>query len=114
MDREREIRWVGSAYADLLAFPRDVRRHAGFQLEKIQAGLDPTDWKAFSEVGPGTRELRIRDLSGAYRVMYVARFDDAVYVLHCFQKKTQATSPLDRDIARARYRSLDTVWRSQP
>jgi len=113
MDREREIRWVGSSYTDLLAFPKEVRRQAGFQLEKIQAGLDPSDWKPFSVVGPGTRELRIRDETGAYRVMYVARFDEAVYVLHCFQKKSQETSMQDRDIARARYRALATAWRSR-
>ncbi|CAG2133418.1 hypothetical protein D3C81_964610 [compost metagenome] len=111
MDREREIRWVGSAYADLLLFPDDARRQAGFQLAKVQAGLDPTDWKPFGDIGPGTRELRIREASGIYRVMYVARFDDAVYVLHCFQKKTQATSLGDRAIARARYRALDIGWK---
>ena len=106
MDDEKQIRWVGSAYADLLAFPKDARREAGFQLGKVQAGLEPTDWKPFEAVGAGTREIRIRDASGVYRVMYVARFEEAVYVLHCFQKKTQATSKQDRAIAEARYRAV--------
>ena len=104
--REKEIRWVGSAYDDLLAFPVEPRRQAGFQLSKVQAGLEPEDWKPFDEVGAGTREIRIREASGAFRVMYVAKFEEAVYVLHCFQKKTQATSKPDLELATKRYRDL--------
>lgn len=103
---EKEIRWVGSAYDDLLAFPVDVRRLAGFQLSKVQAGLEPEDWKPFDDVGAGTREIRVREAGGAFRVMYVAKFEEAVYVLHCFQKKTQATSLKDKRIAEARYRAI--------
>ena len=106
MEREKQIRWVGSAYADLLAFPKDARREAGFQLGKIQAGLEPADWKPFDVVGAGTKEIRIREASGIFRVMYVAKFEEAVYVLHCFQKKTQATSKQDQAIASARYRAV--------
>jgi phage-related protein len=87
MDDEKEIRWVGSAYADLLAFPKDARKEAGFQLGKVQAGLEPADWKPFDGVGAGTREIRIRDASSIYRVMYVARFEEAIYVLHCFHSR---------------------------
>lgn len=97
---------MGSSYEDLLSFPKAPRREAGFQLGKVQAGLEPTDWKPFDEVGAGTREIRIADARGAFRVMYVARFEEAVYVLHCFQKKTQATSKRDKDIASARYRAI--------
>ena len=88
MEEEKEIRWVGSSYADLLAFPAGALRNAGFELGKVQAGLSPSDWKPFDEVGPGTREIRLRDTSGIYRVMYVAKFEEAIYVLHCFQKNT--------------------------
>jgi phage-related protein len=102
----KEIRWVGSSYDDLLAFPDESRRQAGFQLGKVQAGLEPEDWKPFNEVGAGTREIRIRDSSGIYRVMYVAKFEEAIYVLHCFQKKSQATSKQDKDVANARYRAV--------
>src|SRR5258707_12665137 len=105
MDDERQIRWVGSAYDDLLAFPRDARKEAGFQLGKVQAGLEPADWKPFDGVGAGTRELRLKDASGIYRVMYVAKFEEAIYVLHCFQKKTQVTGKRDKAIAAARYRA---------
>lgn len=80
MEQEKDIRWSGSSYEDLLAFPEDPRRQAGFQLGKVQAGLDPDDWKPFDDVGKGVREIRIRDRSGAYRIMYVAKFDDVIYV----------------------------------
>ncbi|MEO8188666.1 MAG: type II toxin-antitoxin system RelE/ParE family toxin [Burkholderiaceae bacterium] len=106
MGDEKEIRWIGSAYDDLLAFPHDSRKQAGFQLGKVQAGLDPTDWKPFDEVGAGTKEIRLKDETGIYRVMYVAKFEEAIYVLHCFQKKTQATSKRDKAIADARYRAV--------
>jgi phage-related protein len=106
VNSEKELRWVGSAYHDLLGFPKDARRAAGFELGRVQAGLEPADWKPFDTVGIGTREIRIRDASGAFRVMYVAKFGEAVYVLHCFQKKTQATSRQDQTIAAARYRAV--------
>jgi phage-related protein len=88
MDDEKEIRWVGSAYNDLMAFPKDACKEAGFQLGKVQAGLEPADWKPFD---------------------YVAKFEEASYVLHCFQKKTQVTSKQDMAIASARYRALVNV-----
>ena len=113
MENEKEIRWVGSTYDDLLAFPDDVRRTAGFQLSKVQAGLEPEDWRPFDQVGTGTREIRIRESNGIYRVMYVAKFEEAIYVLHCFQKKTQATSKYDKDIAQARYRAVISMRRDE-
>src|SRR5258707_8419664 len=106
MDDEKQIRWIGTAYDDLLAFPKDARKVAGFELGKVQAGLEPADWKPFDDVGAGTREIRIRDASGIYRVMYVAKFEEAIYVLHCFQKKSQATRKQDQAIAAARYRAV--------
>jgi phage-related protein len=109
MDDEKQIRWVGSAYDDLLAFPKDARKEAGFQLGKVQAGLEATDWKPFDEVGAGTRGVQIRAASGIYRVIYIAKFEEAIYVLHCFQKKTQATSKRDKAIAAVRYRAVVSV-----
>ncbi|MGA3251844.1 MAG: type II toxin-antitoxin system RelE/ParE family toxin [Paraburkholderia sp.] len=106
MGQDKEIRWVGSSYDDLLAFPEEPRRQAGFRLGKIQAGLDPDDWKPFAAVGPGTREIRLKESNGIYRVMYVAKFVEAIYVLHCFQKKTQVTSRHDCEIAEARHRAI--------
>jgi phage-related protein len=106
MEHEKEIRWVGSSFDDLLAFPDEARRQAGFQLSKVQAGLDPDNWKPFSAAGAGTREIRINEDNGIFRVMYVAKFPDAIYVLHCFHKQSQVTSLHDRTIAEARYRAL--------
>jgi phage-related protein len=103
VEDEKEIVWLGSAYRDLLTFSVEARRQAGFQLGRVQAGLNPKDWKAFDEIGSGTRELRVRDDRKAYRVLYVAKFAEAVYVLHCFEKKTQVTRLEDRRIAAVRY-----------
>ena len=113
MDDEKQILWVGSAYGDLLAFPKDARKEAGFQLGKVQAGLDPADWKPFDEVGAGTREIRIREASGVYRLMYVAKFEEAVYVLHCFHKKSRMTSKQDRGVAATRYRAVADARRGK-
>jgi phage-related protein len=106
MEQEKEIRWMGTAYQDILKFPVETRKEAGFQLGKVQAGLDPDNWKPFDEVGSGTKEIRIRETTGIYRVMYVAKFEEAIYVLHCFQKKTEATTRNDKDVAEARYRAI--------
>ncbi len=106
MEQEKEIRWMGSSYRDLLEFPEEPRRQAGFQLGKIQAGLEPDNWKPFDTIGPGTREIPIRETDGIYRVMYVTKFVEALYVLHCFQKKTQKLGVHDRNIAETRYRAI--------
>ncbi|MGF6295960.1 type II toxin-antitoxin system RelE/ParE family toxin [Paraburkholderia youngii] len=114
MEQEKEIRWLGSSYRDLLAFPTEARRLAGFQLHKIQSGLDPDDWKPFESIGAGTREIRIRDEDGIFRVMYVTKYAKALYVLHCFQKKTQKLGPRDRKIAETRYRAITHYRTTQP
>jgi phage-related protein len=96
-----------------LGFPRAARREAGFQLRKIQSGLPPVDWKPFEDIGPGASEIRIRDAAGAFRVIYVAKFDEAVYVLHCFQKKSRTTPKSDKAIAEVRYRAVVAARRNQ-
>ena len=106
MDREKPIQWMGSSLNDLLAFPDEAKREAGYQLHRIQQGLDPEDWKSFPAVGPGVKEVRISIARGIYRIMYVAKFEDAVYVLHSFVKKTQRTAKSDVDIAKARYKAI--------
>jgi len=75
-------------------------------MEKIQAGREPDDWKPMSAIGPGVLELRLRDATGAFRMIYVAKFEQAIFVLHCFQKKTQTTSKNDLALADLRYREL--------
>ena len=69
MGDEKQIRWVGSVYDDLLSSPKDSRKEAGFQSGKVQAGLELADWKPFEDVGAGTREIRVNDAGGIYRVM---------------------------------------------
>ena len=72
----------------------------------MQNGQDPDDWKPMNTVGQGVKEVRIRDASGAFRIIYIAKFADALYVLHCFQKKTEKTSKADLDLVAKRYRDL--------
>ncbi|HYS90183.1 MAG TPA: type II toxin-antitoxin system RelE/ParE family toxin [Bradyrhizobium sp.] len=105
MTGPKPVEFRGSALDDLRAFPAAARREAGYQLDQIQRGREPDDWKPMNAVGRGVREIRIRDAAGAFRVLYVAKFDDAVYVLHCF-KKTQKTSKADLNLAAQRYRDL--------
>lgn len=102
----RPVEFLGDALEALRAFPRSVRREAGFQLDKVQRGIEPDDWKPMPTIGSGVREIRVRDAAGAFRVIYCARVVDAVYVLHCFQKKARRTSSRDIELARARLRQL--------
>ena len=106
MNTSKVVEFRGSALSDLRAFPLSIRREAGYQLDQVQHGGDPDDWKPMNTIGQGVREIRIRDENGAFRVIYVAKFADAVYVLHCFQKKAQKTSRADLDLATKRYRDL--------
>jgi phage-related protein len=78
----KPVEFRGSALEDLRAFPEPARREAGYQLDQVQHGREPDDWKPMNTIGRGVREIRIRDAAGAFRVLYVAKFDDAVYVLH--------------------------------
>ena len=96
----------GSALDDLRAFPDAARRQAGFQLDLVQNGRDPDDWKPMTTIGAGVREIRVREGAGAFRVIYVAKFADAVFVLHCFEKKSQRTSRPDIELATRRYKDL--------
>ncbi len=102
----KDVRFVGSSLDDLRQFPAGVRREAGFELSNVQAGLQPGDWKPMNTVGAGAVEIRIKDKDGIFRVIYVARFEEAIYVLHAFQKKSQKTRKADIELAKARYKAL--------
>lgn len=106
MTNAKAVEFRGSSLDDLRAFPLSVRREAGHQLDQVQNGQEPDDWKPMNTVGQGVKEVRIRDAAGAFRSVYVAKLADAVYVLHCFQKKTEKTSKTDLDLATKRYRDL--------
>lgn len=96
---------LGSSRRDLRAFPALPRRLAGFQLRRVQQGLDPDDWKPMLSVGSGVREIRIH-VDGAHRVFYVATRAEAVYVLHAFEKKTPKTPLRDLTLGRERFKAL--------
>jgi phage-related protein len=92
-----------------MIFERSRAQHgnaAGHQIDQVQQGFQADDWKPMPSVGAGVQEIRIRGAAGAFRVIYVAKFADAVYVLHCFRKTTQKTSKTDLDLAVKRYREL--------
>ena len=101
----KPITWLGDSLEQVRGFPDDARREAGFELGEVQKGFDPSDWKPMTGVGAGVKEIRIRT-ENEYRVMYVAKFAEAVYVLHAFTKKTQQTPKKDIDLASQRYREL--------
>lgn len=102
---EKPLAWLGTARRDIRAFPADARRRCGFQLRKVQHGLDPDDWKPMTSVGAGVREIRIRT-EVTHRVFYVATFEEAVYAVHAFEKRTSKAAPHDVELARDRYRAL--------
>lgn len=101
----RPIHWLGDSLVRLRSAPADIRSDAGYQLELVQRGESPADFKPMPEVGPGVMEIRLHG-ANEFRVFYVARFEEAVYALHCFVKKTQKTGKADIDLGRRRYAAL--------
>jgi phage-related protein len=109
MAARKEIEWIGPARRELRDFPLLARRQAGADLNLVQDGLEPGDWKPMEGIGPGAREIRVRTFDGGtlqHRVIYVAKFSEAVYVLHAFEKKTAQTPPHHIEVAAVRYRQM--------
>jgi len=106
MIHEKPIYWVGASYKDLLAFPNEAKQEAGYQLHRVQNGLDPENWKPFDIVGSGVKEIRISEDGNAFRIIYLAKFSEKIYVLHSFHKKTQKTRSKDINIAKIRYNAI--------
>ncbi len=107
--KERPIFWCGSSQRDIKddnIFTHKARKDAGHQLSQVQFGFEPDHWKPFNEGGAGTKEIIINLDDGWFRVMYVAKFPEGIYVLHCFKKKTNTTSKHDKEVAAARYKSV--------
>ena len=98
--------FVGTARRDLAGFPESARRRVGYELFMVQVGRNPADFKPLPTVGPGAYEIRVQDEAGAFRVIYVAKFAHAVYVLHAFQKKSRKTATTDVELAARRYRLI--------
>jgi phage-related protein len=105
----KRVRFLGDSLNAIKAFPLESRKNAGFELKRVQAGLAPNDSKPMPAVGPGVEEIRIWGESGTFRVMYTAKIEDFVYVLHAFQKKTQRTTKRDLDLARRRLEQIGRI-----
>lgn len=101
----KPILFIGSSRNDLREFPAEVRKALGDELLRVQNGLMPVDFKPLKDVGKGAYEIRVH-LNGVWRVIYVAKFADAIYVLHAFEKKTQKTSQNDLELAKRRYKLI--------
>ena len=105
-EKPKDIEFLGDTLERIREFPSDAKREAGYQLGRVQLGLQPDDFRPMPTVGRGVEEIRIREDSGAFRVFYIAKMKDMVYVLHAFQKKSQTTPKRELDIARERYKTL--------
>jgi phage-related protein len=102
----KPLEFLGSSRDDLAVMPASVRKQIGLELMRVQFGGQPKDFKPLSIVGAGAFEIRVRDSFGAYRAVYVAKFESAVFVLHAFQKKTQQTAKANIDLAKVRYKMI--------
>jgi phage-related protein len=102
---EKPLCWLGSSLEDLRAFPDDARRAAGFQLGRVQQGLMPSDWKPMTTVGLGVFEIRVRTRA-EHRIFYLAKYEEAVYVLHAVEKRTRHTPKAEIVLARKRLADL--------
>ena len=103
--REKPVSWLGSSLDDLRGFPEDARRAAGYQLQRVQQGLEPSDWKPLTSVGTGVIEIRVHTRL-EHRLFYIAKFEEAVYVLHAFEKRTRQTPQAAIEPARTRLADL--------
>lgn len=102
----KPIEFLGDSLDMLRAFPLEARRESGQQLDRVQHGLEPDDWKPMKTIAAGVKEIRVKDAAGAFRIIYLAKLKDAIYVLHCFQKKSGKTSQTDLNLAIERYKEL--------
>ena len=112
-NNRKDVELEGSSLAELSKWPDRIKTEAGYQIDRVQQGMNPEDWKPFKTVGPGVKEIRIAEEGDQYRVMYVQIIKDTVHVLHCFQKKGQKTSRTDLDLAKKRYRELANRLKDQ-
>jgi phage-related protein len=109
---DKPLIWLGSSRLAVRAFPKHARQEMGFQLWRVQRGLTPTDWRPMSSVGAGVMEIRVHS-GGEFRLFYVAKFADAVYVLHAFQKKTAKAAQRDTAVAQRRYSELQRLRKKE-
>ena len=108
---DKRIDWQGDSYRQICAFPEEARRDAGFQLGFVQQGMQAADWKSMAAIGSGVEEIRI-NTGGAFRIIYIAKYEEAIYVLHAFQKKTRRTAKKDIELAKKRLNDVESRRRS--
>ena len=106
MMTKKTLYWVGTSLDDLKGFPLNIKRDAGYQLDRVQSGNDPDDWKPMKTVGAGVREIRLKGTDGIYRIFYVVVTDSSVYVLHAFKKTSQKTPKKDIDKCINRFKEV--------
>jgi len=109
---DKVLQWLGSSRSDVRTFPREARRLAGVQLRRVQQGLEPVDCKPMAAVGPGVQEIRLHTAL-EHRILYVAKFAEAVYVLHAFEKRSRKTAKRNVDLARRRFYDLVAIRRAK-
>jgi len=102
----KEIIFVNKSLESIKSFSIGAKRDTGHQLDRVQRGLEPNNWKPMTSIGTGAQEIRIKESDGIYRVIYVAKFKEAIYVLHAFNKKTQKTNKRDIDVAKEAYKQV--------
>lgn len=101
----KPVAWIDDSLESLRSFPPGAKNDAGYQLERVQRGEEPKHWRPMPSIGPGVGEIKVR-AEGAFRIVYVAKFAEAIYVLHAFQKKSRKTGVRDIDLSRRRYSAL--------
>lgn len=103
---QKAVEFCGSSEEDIASFPDKAKQRMGYQIELLQDGDEPSNWKPMKSVGPGVNEIRVKCKDGAFRVFYVVNRPEAIYVLHAFKKTTQKTEKREIDLAKARLKSL--------
>ena len=101
----KALSWLGSSRRDVRHFPKNAQQRAGYELYLVQSGLEPSDWKSMPSVGPGVQEIRVHT-ELEHRLFYVAKFEEAIYVLHAFEKKSQKAARHDLELAKSRLNDL--------
>lgn len=109
----KEIIFLGNTLECLQGFPDNIRQRAGYELYQVQCGKMPSDFKPMATIGSGVVEIRLRDETGAWRVIYTAKIANTIFVLHAFQKKTQKTAKSDIDLAKSRFKQIFQVLQEQ-
>lgn len=108
-----EVAWLGDSRDALRSFPVRVQGDLGYALYQVQLGQRPPDSKPMKTVGAGVYELRDQDERAWYRVFYLKKIADVIYVLHCFEKRTAQTEKKDIEVAKERFKRVNEQQRKK-